>query len=256
MSRKQKTNPDPLPLLANVAIVLVDPQSPENVGAAARVAMNFGILRLAVVKNEALNRERMLTLATHNAAAIIDNMEVFPDLAAALAPFAFAIGATARQGRHRRLHCDSREMVDHLLPLLANNQVALVFGPEHSGLSNDDLALCNLLTTIPTAGFSSLNLAQAVAVQCYELYYGLLAASGRQEAPVVPKLAVSHELEGMYRQIENMLQTIGFLKTVDHEYWMRNIRQFLGRTGLRAKEVRIVRAFCRQFEWYEKKKQG
>jgi tRNA/rRNA methyltransferase len=241
-------------LLANVAIVLVDPQFPENVGAAARAAMNFGISRLLVVKNEPLDRSRMLTLATHNAAAIIDSMEIHSSLAAALSPFAFAVGATARQGRHRRLHCDSREMVDYLLPLLACNQVALVFGPEHSGLSNEDLTLCNFMTSIPTAGFSSLNLAQAVAVLCYELYYGLLNASDRAKKRV-PKLAESHELEAMYQQVEQMLVTVGFLKTVDHEYWMRNIRQFLGRTGLRAKEVRIVRAFCRQFEWYEKKGQ-
>lgn len=254
MNRNQTTNPDLQALLANVAIVLVDPQFPENVGAAARVAMNFGISRLVVVKNEALDRGRMLTLATHNAAAIIDNMEIRPTLGAALSPFAFAVGATARQGRHRRLHCDSREMVEHLLPLLANNQIALVFGPEHSGLSNEDLTLCNLLASIPTAGFSSLNLAQAVAVLSYELYYGLLNASCRVEKRV-PKLAQSHELEAMYQQVEKMLVSVGFLKTVDHDYWMRNIRQFLGRTGLRAKEVRIVRAFCRQFEWYEKKGQ-
>lgn len=253
MNNEMPTTPDPRPLLANVGIVLVDPQFPENVGSAARAAMNFGISRLLIVKDEIPDRERMLKLATHHAAPILDAMETHPDLASALAPFAFVVGTTARLGRHRRLQGEPKDMVDHLLPLFANNQVALVFGPEHRGLTNEDLALCNLVTAIPTTDFSSLNLAQAVAILCYELYSGLLKA-GNHDRPPVAKLADSHELEGMYSQLETMLKTIGFLKTEDHAYWMWNIRQFLGRMGLRAKEARIIRAFCRQLEWYDKKK--
>lgn len=138
-------------------------------------------------------------------------------------------------------------MVPILLPLLAANDIALLFGPEHRGLTNEDLEYCNLLTTIPTADFSSLNLAQAVAIHCYELYYGLLQAAGRDQH-VVPRLATSRELEGMYGHVEEMLSAIEFLKSND-DYWMRNIRLFLGRIGLRSKEVRLIRGFCRQLLW-------
>ncbi|MBE0504976.1 MAG: RNA methyltransferase, partial [Desulfuromonadales bacterium] len=69
-----------------------------------------------------------------------------------------------------------------------------------------------------------------------------------------PKLATSRELEGMYRHLEEMLATIDFLKNSDHDYWMRNIRLFLGRIGLRSKEVGLIRGFCRQFGWYNKGK--
>lgn len=232
--------------LANVAIVLMEPKYPENIGAAARSAMNMGIKKLIVVGSEPPDREKMLKMATHNAAHIIDNMELHTALADALAPFSWVVGTTARQGRHRRSINTPRYMVDKLLPLLKNNRVALLFGPEDRGLTNEDLKFCNLTTTIPTADFSSLNLAQAVAIHCYELYSGLLEttyAGKKNEA----KLAESIEMEAMYAHVEEMLQHIGFLKPVDYQYWMRTIRQFLGRIGLRAKEARMIRGFCRQF---------
>ena len=139
-------------------------------------------------------------------------------------------------------------MPDAILPLLENNQVALLFGPEHRGLTNDDLKYCQTTVTIPTADFSSLNLAQAVAVLCYELYWGIMYSDKIEQSS--PKLANSYELEGMYEHVEEMLNRIGFLRTNDSSYWIRNIRHFLGRVGLRAKEARIIRGFCRSFLWY------
>ena len=140
-------------------------------------------------------------------------------------------------------------MLDTVLPLLENNQVALLFGPEHRGLTNEDLKYCHTKVTIPTADFASLNLAQAVAILCYELYWGVMF--GDKIPKFSPKLATTYELEGMYAHVEELLNRIGFLRTNDSSYWLRNIRHFLGRVGLRAKEARIIRGFCRQFIWYE-----
>jgi tRNA/rRNA methyltransferase len=247
--------PEPLEeLLARVAIVLVEPKYPENIGAAARCAMNMGLSRLIVVREEEPDREKMLMMATHKAAHLIEALELHRDLAAALAPFTYIIGTTARHGRQRTAVVTPREMVARLLPVLPANQVAILFGPEHRGLTNDDLKYCQLLTTIPTAEFSSLNLAQAVAIHCHELYSGLLQVES-QPRPLA-KLADSRELEGMYAHLEEMLTTIDFLKNDDYEYWMRNIRLFLGRVGLRSKEVRLIRGFCRQFAWYNEQLAG
>lgn len=245
--------PDPIPsdqlseLLAHVALVLVEPKYPENIGAAARCAMNMGLSRLIVVRAEAPDREKMLKMATHKAAHLIERMELHAELGPALAPFSYIVGTTARHGRQRTAVATPREMAAILLPLLADNEIALLFGPEHRGLTNNDLNYCNLLTTIPTAEFSSLNLAQAVAIHCYELYYELLQAAGHPR--LTPKLATSRELEGMYAHVETMLTAVDFLKSND-DYWMRNIRLFLGRIGLRSKEVRLIRGFCRQLLWY------
>ncbi|MDH5299170.1 MAG: RNA methyltransferase [Desulfobulbaceae bacterium] len=240
--------------LANVAIVLMEPKYAENIGAAARCAMNMGISRLIVVRDEEPDREKMLMMATHKAAHLIDHMELHRDLATALLPFAMVVGTTAREGRHRHAARSPREVVAEVLPLLAENQVAFLFGPEHRGLTNDDLKYCQLRSNIPTADFSSLNLAQAVAIHCYELYHTLLEAEGVSRHK--PKMASSFELEGMYHHVEELLKTIDFLKHGDYDYWMNNIRHFLGRMELRSKETQMVRGFCRQFLWYDGQRQG
>ena len=236
-------------LLDNISIVLMDPKYPENIGAAARCAMNMGISGLIVVCHNAPDREKMLKMATHKAAHLIEDLKYFTSLKEALAPFSHVVGTTARQGRKRPIENSPRYMLDTILPLLMRNQVALLFGPENRGLTNEDLKYCQTKVTIPTADFSSLNLAQAVAILCYELYWGVMYSGKVMQSS--PRLATSRELEGMYEHVEKLLNQIGFLRTDDTSYWIRNIRNFLGRVGLRAKEARIIRGFCRQFLWYD-----
>jgi tRNA/rRNA methyltransferase len=236
-------------MLDNIAIVLMEPKYSENIGAAARCAMNMGISRLIIVCNEDPDQEKMLKMATHKAAHLIEQLERYTTLEDALAPFSHVVGTTAREGRKRRIKNSPRYMSDTILPLLENNQVALLFGPEHRGLTNDDLQYCQTTVTIPTADFSSLNLAQAVAILCYELYWGVIHSDKVKQSS--PKLANSYELEGMFEHVEEMLNRIGFLRTNDTTYWIRNIRHFLGRVGLRAKEARIIHGFCRQFLWHD-----
>ena len=236
--------------MANLAIVLVEPKYAENIGAAARSAMNMGISQLLVVKDTLPDREKMLKMATHNAAQLIENLALYPTLKEAVAPFAWVVGTTARIGRQRRTISSPRVVASELAPFLEHNRVALVFGREDRGLTNDELKFCNVLSTIPTVDFSSLNLAQAIGIHCYEAYTAVLEVCGRAGGSFAPKQAESHEMEAMYGHVEEMLKTIGFLRQEDHDYWMRTIRQFLGRVGLRSKEARIIRGFCRQFLWY------
>ena len=243
--------------LANVAIVLVEPKYSENIGAAARSAMNMGISTLIVIRREAPDQEKMLRMATHHAASLIQNLELFDNLETALTPFSVVVGTTARQGRQRRPPNTPRVMVDKLIPLLAENKVAILFGPEHRGLTNDDLKFCKFTSNIPTADFTSLNLAQAVAIHCYELYHGLLFNNSNETA-FTPKQATTREMEGMYLHLEELLHEIEFLREErdrgEDAYWMNTIRKFFGRQYLQAKEVKMIRGFCKQFLWYEKNK--
>jgi tRNA/rRNA methyltransferase len=233
-----------LQLLQQVAIVLVAPRYPENIGAASRIAANMGIGQLIVVSREAPDQERMRKTATHHTAHLLDAMRIFPDLGTALSPFGWVVGTSARQGRQRRLLTSPRKMAAELLPKLAGNRAALLFGPEDCGLTNDDLRFCNMVTCIPTADFSSLNLAQAVAIICHEVH---TAALQQQSAAAAgPKLAESRELESMYGRIELTLRTMNALQEAEYGYWMHNIRNFLSRVGLRSREVKLIRGFCRQ----------
>jgi tRNA/rRNA methyltransferase len=156
--------------LERVAVVMFRPQLAENIGAVARAACNMGISRLVAVQAQDLDRDRMIKMATGPAARLLDQMEVHDDLARALAPFQYIVGATARLGGVRNDYFSPREMAARLVEISAANDVALLFGPENWGLTNDELPFCHALVTIPTGDCSSLNLAQAVMVMVYELF--------------------------------------------------------------------------------------
>lgn len=235
-------------LLQGSALILVHPRYPENIGASARIALNFGIGQIIVVCTRPPDRERMLKMATHKAASLIHNMSLVSEAAEAAAPFQFIVGTTARQGRHRILEQTPREVMKEVAPLIRNNRIALMFGPENTGLTNSELDLCQFTSTIPTADFSSLNLAQAVAIHCYELAMALTSAATR---PLPDSdFANSFELEGMYDHIEQALNTTTYLNEQNTTFWMRNIRQFLSRVRLKKKEASMIRGMCRKFLWH------
>lgn len=234
--------------LQGAAIILVRPKYPENIGASARIALNFGIGQVIVVSDEAPDRERMLKMATHKASSLIHDMKLVRDAAEAALPFQFIVGTTARQGRHRILEQTPHEVMAEMAPLAGNNRIALMFGPENTGLTNSELDLCQFTSTIPTADFSSINLAQAVAIHCYELAMAITSAATR---PLPDSdFANSFELEGMYDHIEQTLATTTFLDEQNTTFWMRNIRQFLSRLRLKKKEASMIRGMCRKFLWH------
>ena len=94
-------------------------------------------------------------MATHKARHMLDNMEVHKDIESALAPFSVIAATTARRGRKRIMEKTPRELVEAVLPDLPNNQFAIMFGPEDTGLTNEEIKYCHYVSAIPTAGFSS-----------------------------------------------------------------------------------------------------
>jgi tRNA/rRNA methyltransferase len=232
--------------LKNVAIVLHRPSYPENIGAAARAACNMGVRQLMVVDPRDCDLTRVLKMATHFATDLVEGMEVFEDLETALAPFEYIVGTTARQGGGRSTTADPRKLAEKLVPISQQNRIALVFGPESRGLTNAELRLCHAVVTIPTAGFTSLNLAQAVMVLCYEVFL----ASRADVKDFTPRLATRQELEAMYEKLKETFINISFINPENPDYWMGHIRRFFSRLDMQARDVRIMRGICRQIEWY------
>ena len=235
---------------SNIAVVLNKPRIPENIGSAARAMCNMGIRDLILVDPRDCDLSRILKTATHAAGDVVEQMTVLETLPEALAPFNFVVGTTARLGGQREGILSPAQVAERLIPISQSNRNALVFGPEDRGLTNAELRLCHWLVTIPTADFSSLNLAQAVLVLCHEIF-----GAGR-EAPAahVPRLANRHELDGMYAQVKEILTRIHFVNPENPDYWMHKIRQFFTRMQLSAKEVSIIRGICRQLNWYARKR--
>ena len=236
--------------LDNVAIVLCRPRVPENIGAAARAMCNMGFGDLRVVDPPNCDLTRVLKMATHAATEVVEQMEIAPSLGDALAPFTFVVGTTARLGKQRQVIESPAMLAERLLPISQQNRVAIVFGPEDRGLTNEDLRLCHWLVNIPTADFASLNLAQAVMIICYELFRTRCEA----KAQPVPRLASRHELDGMYAEVKDILLRISFIQPDNPDFWMNRMRHFFTRMQLRAKEVSIIRGICRQINWYAAKR--
>lgn len=229
----------------NISIVLYQPKYAGNVGSVARAAKNMGITQLIVVGTSDLDREAMEQRSTHLAADVLDKIKYFSSIEEALGGFSYIVGTTARIGKARGPFMAARTAAAHIADLSQHNKIALLFGPEDTGLANNQLRLCHSVVTIPTSReFTSLNLSQAVMILCYEIFS---ASSSAAEAS--PKLALSSELEGMYQQIKELLDKIGFLNPENPEYWMLDLRRFFARAGLLSREVKIIRGICRRLEW-------
>jgi tRNA/rRNA methyltransferase len=235
--------------LANISIVLQKPRYPENIGAAARAMRNMGIDNLVVVDPQNFDLHKALKLATHFASDILEKCKFYPDLKEALATFNYVVGTTARLGGERQVVCTPAKLAEKLIPISAENRIALLFGPEDKGLSNEAVRYCHVLVNIPTTQFSSLNLAQAVMILCYEIF---VAGRGEKEK-FTPRLANRHELDGMYDQLKDVLVRISYINAENPDYWLNHFRRFFTRLQLRAKEVNIIRGLCRQVDWYGKK---
>jgi tRNA/rRNA methyltransferase len=236
--------------LDNLAVVLHRPRISENIGAAARAMCNMGLSKLVVVAPESFDRDRAYKLATHAAVHVVDAAQFTDTLAEALAPFNWVMGTTARTGGERQRVLRPPQAAEKMASLAHQNQVAILFGPEDRGLTNDEIRLCHDLVHIPTADFSSLNLAQAVMVMCYELFSATLSPPAAQ----TPRLATRHELDGMFEQVKDILVRICYINPENPDYWLHRIRSFCTRLQLKAGEVSIIRGICRQIDWYAGKR--
>jgi tRNA/rRNA methyltransferase len=207
--------------LNHIAIILAQPQIPENIGAVARAMNNMGLRRLVLVNPKNCDLCRVIKTATGSSIDVVEEMEVYGDLKEALGSYQYVVGTTARTGSFRPAMAQPRSLAQKLISISQNNRVAILFGPEDRGLSNEQLRYCHTITTIPTAAFSSLNLAQAVMIICYEIF--MTARKGFFEP--LPRLPSSFELEGMYDHLKDVLMKIGFIDPQNPEHWMLNIRR-------------------------------
>ncbi|MCX5849778.1 MAG: RNA methyltransferase [Deltaproteobacteria bacterium] len=233
----------------NISIVLYKPKYAGNIGSAARAAKNMGFSNIIVVGKSDFNREEMQQRSTHLAADVLDKIQYIESVNEALGGFNYIVGTTARLGKARGPFIAPRAVAQDIAGISQKNKVALLFGPEDTGLANEELRLCHVAVTIPTSReFTSLNLSHAVMILCYEIFIAASPAIIATDA--TPKLARSSELEGMYGQIKTLLADIKFLNPENPDYWMMHLRRFFTRAGILSREVKIVRGICRQLEWY------
>ncbi len=234
--------------LKDIRIVLVSPLYGGNVGSVCRAMMNMGLSRLVLAAPRPdLDWDAARKLAYH-ATPILENRREYATTAAAVADCSLVAVTSARVGFYRDHARTAREWMPYLLRQSAeNNQIAIVFGPEDKGLCNQDLALGTQIVQIPsTPEYTSLNLAQAVMICCYELYVASdLFEPAEEQFPEAP----SALRERMFAQWRETLLEIGFFKEDKADHMMLGLRRIMSRGKLTMADVKILMGMARQTQW-------
>jgi len=226
-------------MIQNVRIVMVHTTHPGNIGAAARAMKNMCLAQLVLVAP----REFPCAEATSRASGaddVLASARIVDSLADAVSDCRIVIGASARLRSVAWPVVDPREAARLAASEARAGAVAVVFGRESSGLSNDELDLCTHLVHIPTnPDYSSLNVAMAVQVVSYEL----MQAAG-QQLPVAEEngpVASNAEMEGFFRHLEQALDEIGFTDERRADKLLRRLRRLFHRAAPDSEEVNILR---------------
>lgn len=228
------------------AVVLVRPTESGNVGATARAMANTGVDQLVLVE-PAAPIDRVARAFAVSAGAILDRARHAPSLDAALGSFQRVVGTTSTRNRQLGIPIvtTAEFAASQLSPEVEAPTTALVFGPERSGLNNDELSRCSTLIQIPTAPEQpTLNLSQAVLLVCHALFLATpeAAAAGSEADPLAP----TAEIEGLFGHVREVLEGVGFTRDDTAAGVLRDLRQLAARTSLTQREAQILRGICRR----------
>lgn len=236
--------------LRNLQIILVRAENPINIGQAARAMKNFGVSKLALVRS-AFHRVPEAYTVGWKARQILDQAKTFDALDGALRGVAFAVGFTARKGKRRGEPNPIHKILPQILETLKTRPVALVFGNEKNGLSNDELRKCHALTTIPvTKEYSSLNLSHAVAISLFSVF----SQTKQAEKPfrkLKQHYATAKEFKNLMEMWGRLLKSLGYkndpkmnlLKTVSE-----HLQHYFKKAGLERRDLHMFRALLNRIE--------
>ncbi len=226
--------------------MLCETSHPGNIGATARAMKTMGLSRLVLVKPKHFPHADAEAFAS-GAVDVMREAIVCDSLDEALAGTVLAVASTSR---HRDLTLevvDCREASKRMVRAISHGEMALVFGPERTGLTIRDVNKCQLIAAIPAnPDYASLNLAQAVQVFAYELHMTACGTASRPPRSSGSSEGATHdEVEGFYRHLEEVFQASGFLDPKEPKRLMQRIRRLFARARLEKEEVNILRGFLR-----------
>lgn len=228
----------------DLAVILVEPQNPGNIGMVCRAMANFGVSDLRLVNPcDYLHPEaRKFAVGAH---PLLGSARTFPNLASAMADLRLSVATTRRGGRLRGELLDLGQVPALRATLPAGGRMGLVFGREDAGLTSDEVALCSHAATVETcAEVGSLNLAQAVLLFVHEL-----ARRPMTHGEDVRERSPQGELEALFGQMEKVLTRIAFLNPKRPEAVMNSLRRIHQRAALEARELAMLRGIWSQIDW-------
>ena len=235
-------------MLNRIRIILVSPSHPGNIGSTARAMKTMGLTRLYLVDPKVFPHSDATALAV-GANDLLESASVCSSLDEALTGTLFSVAATARHRDLSHKIMTPREVADAFLGKTDEGDVAIVFGPERSGLTIEDATKCNVVSTIPcNPDYSSLNLAQAVQVFSYELKVISSEATSDGETKKTFERATHEEIEWLIAHFEKVLIDVEFLNAQNPGRVMQRIRRLIAKTELEREELNILRGFLSAVE--------
>lgn len=229
-------------LSTDLHVVLVKTSDPGNIGAAARALKTMGLSSLRLVAPDSFPDPKATARAS-GADDLLQRAEVYPDLASAIADCPYVFGSGSKLRGIGKIEVDARQCALTASAAVQQGKVALVFGTERTGLTNEELELCQYFVTIPAnSAYDSLNLAAAVQVLCYELRMAALAAAAPDPDPErlhVP--APNAQMEHFFAHLHETLGLIGFFGDRASTKIMRRLRRLYQRAMPDERELQILR---------------
>jgi tRNA/rRNA methyltransferase len=235
----------------NCRVVLVRPQLAANLGAAARVMRNLGLSELVLVAPAADPGDRQARQLSTLGESILDRCRAVPELGDAVGDCVFVAGTSARTAGVFRGQTVATpdDVMSRLVEAATSGPAALVFGPEPTGLTNEEVGRCHFLVHIPAdPTYPALNLAQAVAICLYELRRAWLGRTGMPSAAEAP--ATFADQERMFAHLRQALERIHFLYGEKADTLMHALRHLIGRAAPTPQEVKLLHGLARQLLWF------
>ncbi len=234
--------PEAAETLARIVVVLDHPKDLVNIAGVTRVMMNFGLSRLRLVRPDEYDVWRIGGIA-HQSQQVTEKATLHDTLDEAVADATFIVGTTARARTAGRSYTRPREVAEPIVRRAEEGTVAILFGREDRGLTNEALDRCHAVTIIPTSAYKSINLSQACLVMAYEVF--LAVGGGNRPLPKgrrATRPPNQEELEEAFAALERGLAAIDFFKSRKPETVMRTLRTILSRAEPDLRETKLVGA--------------
>lgn len=233
----------------NINFILVEPKHPGNIGASARALKTMGFKNLILVNPVDFKVPEAKFMA-HASGDLLKNIKTENTLKEALKKINFVIATTQRNRGYHLPFYTPKELADKIIPISQNNKLALVFGREDSGLTNEELRACHVTSTIPAnVRHPSLNLSQSVMIYCYELFN----TSFEVEKKYYWKHASYQEIEGVFEHLCNSLKNINFIPKDNWDNFIMRFRRFFVRANPEGRDVKLMHKILQSFDEYIKK---
>lgn len=229
-------------MLRNIRVVLVETSHPGNIGAVARAMKNMCLSQLVLVRPKVFPSAEATSRAS-GADDVLHAAQVVEELGDAIADCTLAVGASARLRSVEWPQLDPRVCAQEVIRTARNTPVALVFGRESSGLTNDELARCRFLVHIPSnPAYSSLNIAMAVQVVTYEIYAAVALPAATTTVPDGSfERATAQQMQGLFQHLHQTIGDIGFTDPSHSDKLMRRLCRLFQKAEPDAKDVNILR---------------